>query len=91
MNGIHPSAVAAAIHHQLATAGMAVLKPATGVAPITGLTTTHAHLGIPSEAETTAQLTLAEQHGALLRGVKTVNLGKLKLNECCPTLYNLLF
>lgn len=81
---VHPTAMAVALQHQLTAVGMAsILKPATGVAAVTGLTSAHPStaLSMPSEAETTAStLALLDPPGALLhpalRGVKAINISK---------------
>ncbi|XP_037918277.1 branchpoint-bridging protein isoform X1 [Hermetia illucens] len=90
-NSMHPTAVAAAIRHQLATAGMGIIKPATGVAAVTGLTPSQSTLAMPSEAEpTTPTLALLEPPGALLhpalRGVKAVNIVPLNYFQSAGSL-----
>ncbi|XP_037949704.1 uncharacterized protein LOC119680791 isoform X1 [Teleopsis dalmanni] len=79
---IHPTAMAVALQHQLTAAGIgSILKPATGVTAVTGLTPTQPNAGIaiPTEADTTAStLALLDPPGTLLhpalRGVKAINI-----------------
>uniref|UniRef100_A0A1B0G9A3 Uncharacterized protein n=1 Tax=Glossina morsitans morsitans TaxID=37546 RepID=A0A1B0G9A3_GLOMM len=86
---IHPSAMAAALQHQLSSAaaslsGLIKPTPASMAAAVTGLTTATpavatAGLTIPNEADTTAStLTFLEPPGTILhpalRNVKTINI-----------------